>query len=86
VFTRDVGTTPARFVTAARVETARRLLEESTDGLETICDRSGLGSSESMRRAFLRAVGVSPSRYRERFNRHPRSGNGSPAGAPRRLS
>src|SRR5207249_7157053 len=67
-FTREVGTPPARFVTSVRVETARRLLEESSDGLDAICDLSGLGSSESMRRAFQRAVGVPPSRYRERFN------------------
>ena len=68
VFTREVGTTPARFTTSARVETARRLLEESSDDLQSICDQSGLGSTESMRRAFLRAVGIPPSRYRERFN------------------
>ncbi len=70
VFTREVGTTPARFVTSVRVETARRLLEESSEGLETICSSSGLGTPESMRRAFLRTVGIPPSQYRERFNRH----------------
>lgn len=88
VFTREVGTTPARFVTSARVETARRLLEESSDGLETICERSGLGSPESMRRAFLRAVGIPPSRYRERFNRHHPPGRGLHAVPPntRRLA
>ena len=70
VFTREVGTTPARFVTSVRVETARRLLEESSEGFEAICAQSGLGTPESMRRAFLRLVGVPPSRYRERFARH----------------
>ena len=70
VFTRELGMTPARFVLSARVETARRLLEETHDGLERICAASGLGSTESMRRAFLRHVGVSPSQYRERFNPH----------------
>ena len=68
VFTRQVGTTPARFVATARVETARRLLEESADPLETICSRSGLGTLESMRRAFLRIVGIPPGQYRARFN------------------
>ena len=69
VFTREVGTTPARFVTSVRVETARRLLEETSDNLETISDKSGLGTPESLRRAFLRLVGVAPSQYRERFSR-----------------
>jgi len=79
VFTREVGMTPARFVTAARIETARRMLEESSEPLEVVCAKSGLGTAESMRRAFVRAVGVPPGRYRERFNRphalpHPPSG------------
>jgi transcriptional regulator GlxA family with amidase domain len=69
VFTREVGTTPARFVASARVETARRLLEETSEPLEVICAKSGLGTFESMRRAFLRTVGVPPGQYRERFNR-----------------
>ncbi|MFI5120409.1 MAG: GlxA family transcriptional regulator [Thermoanaerobaculia bacterium] len=74
VFTREVEMTPARFVTSVRVETARRLLEESSERLETICSLSGLGSTESMRRAFLRVLGIPPTRYRERFNRHHPSG------------
>ncbi|MGE5346615.1 MAG: GlxA family transcriptional regulator, partial [Acidithiobacillales bacterium] len=69
VFTRQVGTTPARFVTSVRVETARRLLEESSRGLEAVSSMSGLGNPESLRRAFLRTVGVAPGQYRERFNR-----------------
>ena len=77
VFTREVGTTPARFVTSVRVETARRLLEESSHDLETVCSLSGLGTSESMRRAFLRLVGTPPGQYRARFNRHHPPGDGS---------
>src|SRR5262249_23542568 len=82
VFTRELGTTPARFVAAARVETARRRLEESSDDLQAICGSCGFGSLESMRRAFLRIVGTPPGQYRERFNRHhPRdavAANGRP--------
>ena len=68
MFAREVGAPPARYVTRARVETARRLLEESSEGLETICERTGLGSAESMRRAFLKIVGIPPSHYRQRFH------------------
>jgi len=79
VFTREVGATPARFVAAVRVETARRLLEETSKSLETICAASGLGTLESMRRAFLRIVGVPPGGYRERFNpHHPSDGDPRP--------
>ena len=83
VFTRELGTTPARFVHQARVETARRLLEETSENLESICARSGLGSTESMRRAFLRIVGVSPHQYRERFSRPPSSRPGRRTASPR---
>jgi transcriptional regulator GlxA family with amidase domain len=81
VFTREVGMTPARFVASVRAETARRLLEETSEPLEAVCAMSGLGTTESMRRAFLRTVGISPGQYRERFNRSQ-----SPAKSPTRDS
>jgi transcriptional regulator GlxA family with amidase domain len=68
VFTREVGMTPARFVMSVRVETARRMLEETSDELERIGQVSGFGTLESMRRAFLLVVGVPPGQYRQRFN------------------
>ena len=67
VFAREVGETPARWVERARVEAARRLLEETELGVEAIAARCGFGSSESLRRAFLRCVRVSPAAYRGRF-------------------
>jgi transcriptional regulator GlxA family with amidase domain len=67
VFTREVGMTPARYVEAVRVETARRRLEETVDGVEQVAATAGFGSSESMRRAFLRIVRVAPHAYRSRF-------------------
>jgi transcriptional regulator GlxA family with amidase domain len=67
VFTRHVGMTPARFVERARVEAARRRLEESSVGVEVIATESGFNSAEIMRRAFLRTVRVSPADYRHRF-------------------
>lgn len=81
VFVREVGTTPARYVTSVRVETARRLLEETSEPLETVCAMSGLGNLESMRRVFLRTVGIPPGRYRERFSR-TQPPDRTPAGAP----
>src|SRR5215510_4105735 len=68
VFTRTVGLTPGRFAQRIRVEAARRRLEESADGVERIAEECGFGTSESMRRAFLAVVRVSPSDYRGRFS------------------
>jgi transcriptional regulator GlxA family with amidase domain len=66
-FTSEVGVTPGKYVGRVRLETARRLLEDSGDGVEEIARRCGYGTPESMRRAFLRGVGVGPAEYRRRF-------------------
>jgi transcriptional regulator GlxA family with amidase domain len=67
VFARDLGAPPGRFVERARVETARRLLEETALGVDEIATRAGFGGQESLRRAFVRALRVPPSAYRQRF-------------------
>lgn len=67
VFRAETGVTPARFVERARVEQARRRLEESSAGIEEIAHDCGFGTPETMRRAFLRALWVGPAEYRQRF-------------------
>jgi transcriptional regulator GlxA family with amidase domain len=66
-FTAEVGVTPARYVERVRVETARRLLEDTDDGVEAIAAAAGFGTAETMRRTFLRLVRTSPTEYRRRF-------------------
>ena len=67
VFAQEVGMTPGQFVEKARVEAARRRLEESLQGVKGIAADCGFGSADTMRRAFLRTVRVAPIAYRERF-------------------
>jgi transcriptional regulator GlxA family with amidase domain len=67
VFGREVGQSPARFVECVRVEAARRALEDSRRSVDEIAAAVGFGTSETMRRAFLRQIGVGPSAYRDRF-------------------
>lgn len=66
-FRAEVGTTPAAFVQASRVEAARRLLE--TTGLSTteIARTCGFGTVETMHRAFRRTVNTTPGQYRRHF-------------------
>jgi transcriptional regulator GlxA family with amidase domain len=68
LFIAETGTTPARFVERARVEAARDLLEADRASVETIAEQAGFGSAETMRRAFLRVLGVGPADYRARFS------------------
>ncbi|MEU6040429.1 MULTISPECIES: GlxA family transcriptional regulator [Actinomadura] len=67
VFAEQVGVSPGRYVEESRVEAARCLLETGDDGVDTVARLSGFGSAETMRRAFLRHVGVPPTAYRDRF-------------------
>lgn len=73
-FREDTGMTPADFVLQARIEVARRLLEETTLAPKIIAQRAGFGSPAAMRRSFARSLGVSPAEYREKFRIPPSSG------------
>ncbi|KOG54539.1 AraC family transcriptional regulator [Streptomyces griseoflavus] len=66
-FRDEVGMTPGRYVDRVRLEAARRLLEDTADGIEGISRRCGYGTPEAMRRAFLRTLGAAPAEYRRRF-------------------
>ncbi|GAY14582.1 GlxA family transcriptional regulator [Mycobacterium sp. shizuoka-1] len=67
VFTEEVGEAPGAYVERVRIEAARRQLEETDDTVVTIAARCGFGTSETMRRNFVRRVGVSPDHYRKTF-------------------
>lgn len=69
VFTEEVGESPARYVEQVRVSHARNLLESTSLTIAVIANRCGFGTDETMRRAFVRRVGVSPDDYRKRFTR-----------------
>jgi transcriptional regulator GlxA family with amidase domain len=66
-FAAEAGVTPGRHVDQVRIEAARRRLEDTTDGIEETARACGYGTPEAMRRAFVKALGVSPAEYRRRF-------------------
>ncbi|MET9987997.1 GlxA family transcriptional regulator [Streptomyces mutabilis] len=70
-FQAETGTTPGRYVDRVRLEHARRLLEDTGDGIEEVSRVSGYGTPEAMRRAFVRTLGTSPAEYRRRFRPAP---------------
>ncbi|WP_371605956.1 GlxA family transcriptional regulator [Streptomyces sp. NBC_01213] len=70
-FRTETGLTPGRYVERVRLEQARRLLEDTADGVVGISRASGYGTPEAMRRAFVKALGTAPSEYRRRFRSHP---------------
>lgn len=52
-----------------RIERAKELLETRSDPLPRIAEQVGIGSMESLRHHFRRAVGTTPAAYREQFRR-----------------
>ncbi|BAG17811.1 GlxA family transcriptional regulator [Streptomyces griseus] len=66
-FRAETGTTPGRYVERVRLEHARRLLEDTADGVERVARASGYGTPEAMRRAFVKTLATGPAEYRRRF-------------------
>jgi transcriptional regulator GlxA family with amidase domain len=69
LFAEHAGATPARYVEAARVSAAEELLRCSSAPLAVVASEAGFGSTETMRRAFLRTADVTPGAYRDRCAR-----------------
>ncbi|HXP26144.1 MAG TPA: transcriptional regulator FtrA [Steroidobacteraceae bacterium] len=67
-FRAATGLSPADWVTRARVDAARELLENTALPIDHIAERCGLGTPTTLRHHFRKKVGVSPAQYRKRFS------------------
>lgn len=67
VFARRTGTTPAKFVESARLESSRRQLEDTNAPIDGIANDCGFGNAERLRKAFQRRFRITPQDYRRRF-------------------
>jgi transcriptional regulator GlxA family with amidase domain len=70
-FAAETGVTPARYVEQVRIEAARRRLEDTAEPIAAVASACGFGTAETMRRTFLRRIGVGPAEYRRRFHGRP---------------
>lgn len=66
-FQQETDRTVMEWLTAQRVTAARILLETSDEPITEVAQRLGFGSAESLRAHFQRALGTSPSSYRQAF-------------------
>ena len=66
-FVAETGIAPLRWVTAARVREARRLLEVSDLAVEIVAARAGLGSAANLRLHLARDAGATPTAYRAAY-------------------
>jgi transcriptional regulator GlxA family with amidase domain len=61
-------TTPARWIQSLRVEAARQHLEAREIPMKGIARITGFRDEQSLRRAFLQQLSMTPKEYRERFS------------------
>jgi transcriptional regulator GlxA family with amidase domain len=66
VFVQEFGLTPAAFVEKLRLDTAKRLVEESGRSFAEVAQHCGLGSVDSFRRSFQNEFGFTPTQLRRR--------------------
>ena len=67
-FRAATGFSPADWVTRARVDAARELLENTTLSIDHIAEHCGLGTPTTLRHHFRKKVGLSPTQYRKGFS------------------
>lgn len=67
-FLAETGATPAKVVEGLRLESARIAVETSHQTLDRIAETTGFGDASRMRRAFMRAFGMSPQSLRRSVN------------------
>ena len=66
-FQRETGTPPARAVERIRIEAAREWVVRGTHSTAHIAKATGFGSTDRMRNAFVRHLGMTPQTIRRAF-------------------
>jgi AraC family transcriptional activator FtrA len=66
-FAAATGTTPARWLLAARLARSRDLLENSALSIERIAEQVGFGSAATLRHHFRTQLATTPAAYRKTF-------------------
>src|SRR4051812_45192189 len=70
-FRSETGVTPHDWLTNQRLLLARRLLEDSDLGVDSVAERSGFGSAATLRHHFAQRLSTTPQAYRATFRAPP---------------
>jgi transcriptional regulator GlxA family with amidase domain len=70
-FRAETGATPHDWLTGQRLLLARRLLEDSDLGVDTVAARVGFGSAATLRHHFAHRMRTTPQAYRGTFRSQP---------------
>lgn len=66
-FLRDLKQSPSAYVMSLRLDMARACLDRGASNLNQVAQIVGLKNEQSLRRAFARNLGTTPTTYRSRF-------------------
>lgn len=66
-FLKHVGKSPSHYVESVRIDLARSHLDQHGSSMENVAKLSGFGGAQTMRRAFVKHLGITPQTYRDRF-------------------
>lgn len=67
LFHAEVGMTPAAWVEQSRIAAARALLEAGVDAPKQVAAKCGFANADTLRRAFVKHVGITPAQYRKGY-------------------
>jgi transcriptional regulator GlxA family with amidase domain len=70
-FRSETGVTPHDWLTNQRLLLARQLLEDSDLGVDSIAERAGFGSAQTLRHHFAQRLSTTPQAYRGTFKSQP---------------
>ncbi|PTX52686.1 AraC family transcriptional regulator with amidase-like domain [Gemmobacter caeni] len=67
LFQGEIGMTPAAWIERLRVDLARQHLETGLETPKQVAALCGFANPDTLRRSFVRHVGITPAEYRRRF-------------------
>jgi transcriptional regulator GlxA family with amidase domain len=75
LFVDELRETPREYVERIRLDEARRQIEDTDLPAQAVANQCGFGTVDSLRRAFVRHLGVTPQWYRARFQTRSDAGS-----------
>ncbi|PWS28627.1 AraC family transcriptional regulator [Pedobacter yonginense] len=66
-FKQVIGITPIEYLQQTRIEAAKKLLEQTAQQMTEVIYNSGYNDPKAFRKVFRKAVGMTPSEYRDKF-------------------
>jgi len=67
-FKQVTGITPIEYLQQTRIEAAKKLLVQTDKQMTEVILNSGYSDPKAFRKIFRKAVGMTPSAYREKFH------------------